>query len=102
MTDPFAERSTPWWRRPLGGSRRQSAPKPYSMAAGVIGSLAALAFPLRLHGPERALALSLLAALPPVMVERWWRQRHRREEEELFPVRETRARSQSSVGCARS
>lgn len=90
MSDPFGEKSSPWWRvawRVLfssGGKPR--APKPFAAAAGALGPISGLLLHGvgGLDGPTRAAVFVGLTFIPPLVVERWWRERERRREEQLL------------------
>lgn len=86
MSDPFGERRTPWWRRIWRRGRPGSAPKQYTVPAGIVGPIAALLLPAvngMDHTTKVVLGLALLA-LPPALVEIWWKQRQRRAVEQLL------------------
>jgi hypothetical protein len=87
MSDPFAEEPIPWWRRFVHDDRRTYAPRSATFAIGFVAGLVALTLP-----SHHSLATGVLAAAatvaPAGLVETWYRQRHRREEEQLFVLPE--------------
>jgi hypothetical protein len=85
MTDPFGQKSIPWWRRLRGRNRPNYAPKRYAGIAGMIGPTTAFALPAS-HPPATIVTVGMLFFLPPVLVEAWWKQRRRRQDEQLLPL----------------
>lgn len=86
MADPFGEAPEPWWRRMWRRERSASAPKGYAFAAGGVGSIAAFSLaqvPGIDHGAKVVLC-ALVTGLPPLLLETWWKPRHRRAAEQLF------------------
>ncbi len=85
MSDPFAERPTPWWRRIWRRDGTESAPKRYAVPAGAVGPTVALM--TSTHGMDRVtkVVLGMVAFVaPPALVEIWWKQRRRRADERLL------------------
>lgn len=75
----------PWWRSLLR-SGKGSAPKRYAAPAGALGSLSGLVLQSG-DGLDKPMRLAIFAALtfiPPFLVERWWKERERRQEERLL------------------
>jgi hypothetical protein len=92
MTDPFAESSTPWWRRMWRRARTDSAPKRYAAPAGAIGPIVALMSST--HGYDLSHKIVFFFALfvvPPTLVEAWWKQHRRREDERVLVFPEEQA-----------
>jgi hypothetical protein len=83
--NPFGEKPVPWWRR-LHRSSKGRAPKRYAAAAGAVGSLSGLVLHSGdgLDKPMRFAIFAVLTVIPPLLVERWWRERARRQEERLL------------------
>jgi Flp pilus assembly protein TadB len=87
MTDhnPFAEYRTPWWRRNWLRGKEKVAPKRYARAAYLFGGMVGFSLP-RGHGVEHwilAVAFAVATSLPTYAVERWWRERRRRQAEQI-------------------
>jgi hypothetical protein len=87
--NPFGENYLPWWRK-LHRSSKGRAPKRYAAAAGAVGSISGLVLH---HGdgldrPTRLAIFAVLSVIPPFLVERWWRERERRQEERLLVLPE--------------
>ena len=85
MSDPFAERPIPWWRRIWRREGADSVPKRYAVPAGSVGPIVALT--TNTHGMDIVtkvvLGFALFMALP-ALVEIWWKQRRRRADERLL------------------
>jgi hypothetical protein len=85
MSDPFAERQTPWWQRIWRRDQRDRVPKRYAVPASSVGPIVALT--INTHGMDIVtkivLGFALFMALP-ALVEIWWKQRHRRVDERLL------------------
>jgi hypothetical protein len=93
MPDPFAEPSTPWWRRMWRRARTDGAPKRYAAPAGAIGPIVAL-MGGSAHGLDLAHRIVFAIALfgvPPALVEIWWKQHRRRDDERLLVLPEEQA-----------
>jgi len=88
MEDPFGRPPTPWWRhlwrRLRGGGRAESAPARYLIPATTAGGLAGLSLPSAHGHIDRIVVFGLVAALPPALVDMWWKQRRRRASERLL------------------
>jgi hypothetical protein len=101
MPDPFAEEQGPWWRYLWRKDRKTYAPKPVVYVLGALGGFIGLALPHPHHDAAAIAGLvGALAAVPVALVERWYKRRHRREEEQLFVLPE--ARTAPTVTTARS
>jgi hypothetical protein len=84
MTNPFAESTTPWWRR-MWRARTDGAPKRYTVPAGAIGPVAGLMDSAHGHDLSHNVVFFLaLFVIPPALVETWWKQRRRREGERVL------------------
>lgn len=85
VSDPFGERPVVWWRRLLK-SKTGRAPKRYAVVAGAFGPISGLVLHKGdgLDGATRAAIFVALSLIPPFIVERWWRARERRQEEQLL------------------
>src|SRR5271166_4882474 len=95
MPDPFGETQTPWWRRIWRRDRPDGAPKRYLIPATTIGGIAGLSLPA-MHGHvTRAVIFALVTALPPSLVDMWWRQRRRRVAEQTLVLPEWSGRSRA-------
>jgi hypothetical protein len=83
--DPFGEQAAPWWRS-LFRSGKGHAPKRYAGAAGALGPLSGLVLQSGdgLDKPARFAIFAALTFIPPYMVERWWREQARRQDEQLL------------------
>ena len=75
----------PWWRSLLR-SGKGGAPKRYAAPAGALGSLSGLVLQSGdgLDKPTRLAIFAALTFVPPFLVERWWKGRERRQEEQLL------------------
>jgi hypothetical protein len=87
--DPFCEKPVPWWRS-LFRSDQGRAPKRYMGFAGFFGPFSALILQSGdgLTKPERFAIFAGLSLIPPYVVERWWRERERRQGEQLLVLPE--------------
>jgi hypothetical protein len=87
--DPFGERPVPWLRSLLR-SDKGHAPKRYMRFAGFFGPLSGLILQSGdgLSTPERFAIFAGLSLIPPYLVERWWRERERRQDERLLVLPE--------------
>jgi hypothetical protein len=85
VTNPFGEKPVPWWR-PLLQSKKGGAPRRYAAPAGALGSLSGLVLQSGdgLDRPTRLAIVAGLTLIPPFLVERWWKGRERRREEQLL------------------
>jgi hypothetical protein len=86
--NPFGEKPVPWWRSLRSG--KGGAPKRYAVPAGALGSLSGLVLQSG-DGLDKPMRLAIFAALtliPPFLVERWWKGRERRQEEQLLVLRD--------------
>jgi len=63
--------------------RPRHSPKRTARAAGFVGGLVVYLLPHH-HSLAVAVLAGALSVWPGMLVERWYRQRHRREEERLF------------------
>jgi hypothetical protein len=93
MSDPFGEPPPPWWRGMWGGEGSGRAPKRYTVLAGALGPIGGFMLPkLHLvdHTTRGMLGLTLLA-VPPALVETWWKRRQRRADEQLLVLPNERA-----------
>ncbi|HEV3048187.1 MAG TPA: hypothetical protein VGY13_12605 [Solirubrobacteraceae bacterium] len=88
MADPFAERPAPWWKRRRAKSTKY-APKRQAVAAGGVGALTTFAMSGH-HSLATSLLVASAIALPPALLEKWHKSRHRRREERLFVLPEPR------------
>lgn len=88
MHDPFAEIQAPWWKRYQ--QRRKAAPRPpkrYTrIVAGASGFLLLVVPATHLDFLEKTAIAGLIAAVPDGLLEYWWKQRTRRESEQLMIV----------------
>jgi hypothetical protein len=69
-----------------GGEGSGRAPKRYTVPAGALGPIAGLMLP-RWHGVDHTTSVVLgvaLLAVPPALVEAWWKRRQRRADEQLL------------------
>jgi len=84
-SNPFGEKPVPWWRSLLR-SGKGGAPKRYAAPAGALGSLSGLMLQSGdgLDKPTRVAIVAALTLIPPFLVERWWKERERRQEERLL------------------
>jgi hypothetical protein len=87
--NPFGEKPMPWWRSLLR-SGKGGAPKRYAAPAGALGSLSGLVLQSGdgLDKPTRLAIFVALTFIPPFLVERWWKGRERRQEEQLLVLRD--------------
>lgn len=87
--DPFGEKPVPWWRW-LRHYGKGHAPKRYARFAGVFGPLSGLILQSGdgLSKPGRLAIFAGLSLIPPYLVERWWREHERRQEERLLVLPE--------------
>jgi hypothetical protein len=85
MSDPFAERPRPWWRRIWRRDGADGVPRRYAVPASAVGPIVALT--TNTHGmnivTKLVLGFALFVALP-ALVEIWWKQRRRRDGERLL------------------
>jgi hypothetical protein len=84
MSDPFGETQDPWWRRIWLRDGADSVPKRYAVPAGLVGPIAALT--ISTHGMDvvtKIVVGFVLFVGLPALVEIWWKQRRRREDERL-------------------
>ncbi|HLM86508.1 MAG TPA: hypothetical protein VK272_10025 [Solirubrobacteraceae bacterium] len=92
MSDPFAETRPPWWTRITRRKRTDEAPKRYAMLAGGVGSLATfLLAEVHLDHLTKFLVCSAIAAVPPALLEMWWKSRRRRASEQILTLPVERA-----------
>ena len=76
---PFGEEPEPWWRSKPGG-----APKQYTRPLAVVSGLIALAN-MGAHGTAKLLILPFAVGAPVALVDWWWRDRTRRDAEQVLP-----------------
>jgi hypothetical protein len=93
MPDPFAEKSTTWWRsewwQRLWWSSPRTAPKRYARPVKAVCALvgfAAIGEHLDLGG--KIIVGIFAMEIPSILLERWWKQRCRYEAEQLLVLPE--------------
>ena len=87
MSDPFAEKPLPWWRRFARSKRRTYAPRALTLAVGFVAGFVGLSLPSH-HSLATALLAVVVIAAPAGLLESWYKRQHRRQEEQLFVLPE--------------
>jgi hypothetical protein len=90
--DPFAIAPLPWWRRVIAPEQPKYAPRRYAGIAAMIGPALAL-FVSAHHRAAVIVPVLLLFAVPPALVEAWFKARYRRRHEQLLMPTGHEARS---------
>lgn len=89
MSDPFAEKPVPWFKRIIGKDRTSHAPKRAARVVSGLSGLAVYLLPAHHHSVALVVLAGIIMFVPAVVIETWYKRRHRRESEQLFVLPES-------------
>jgi hypothetical protein len=91
VPNPFGEEPVPRWRLRVP-DRPHRPPKRYTAVAASLGPMTGLFIKgvPSIDRPTRDVVVVCLTLIPPLLVELWWKQRSRRQAEQLLVLSGTR------------